>query len=99
MVKASLDKEQPQVKVPQFNLNSVLSLIVCGAIAYVGNSVTKLNESVARLQAARDGDARILAELMPKPEIMLRFSVAEKDILELRTRITAMEIEVNKLRK
>lgn len=91
-------KDQP-IKVPQFNLNSILTLIVSALLTFVWNSVIKLNENVARMQTTQEVTAQTLKDLMPKPEILLRFSVVEKDLIDLRSRATALEIEVAKIKR
>lgn len=84
----------------QFNLNSIFTIIVGAAVAFVWQSVTKLNDSMARLETAQTITQRTLTELMPKQEILLRFGTVEKDILDLRIRVQALEVKIaSELRK
>lgn len=93
-------KPNPNViKVPQFNFNSILMLVLSLLVTFVWNSVVKLNENVAKLQAAQESTSNTLKELMPKPEIMLRFGVVEKDLIELRLRVQTIELELAKGKK
>lgn len=86
----------------KLNLNSFLTIaigtIITSMIGFVWTNVVKTSESVIRLEANQVSMQKVIADVMPRAEIELRFRNIEGQILELKVRVQANDLELIKMR-
>lgn len=87
----------------KFNLNSVLTIavgcVISAMISFVWNGVVQMKDSVVRLEANQVTMQKVLVDVIPRAEMELRFKTIDGQIIELKLRQQANELEVIKLRE
>lgn len=80
------------------NLNTIFSGVAVILVATVCINLWTLNANMVKVQTNQETMATTLKELIPRNELDSRFRGYDREILELRSRIGATELEIIKIR-
>lgn len=86
-------------RMPGFNLNSVLTIIIGGILSFIWSSVVELNKGVVELKTIQEVTQKTLQELVPRAELELRFKAIESQIMELKVRQQGIDLELFKVKE
>jgi hypothetical protein len=81
------------------NLNTVLTGIVTALTLAVLSNGWDVNKSLIKVQANQDAMAKQLTDMVPRAEFETRFKSIEAQVLEVKVRQSAFELELMKLRE
>jgi len=90
---------QPKSKFFAVNLNTVLTGVVTAILIAVLSNGYTINKSIIELSFKSDEMSKKMQDIIPRAELETRFKVLESQVLEVKVRMQAVELEIMKLRE
>jgi len=81
------------------NLNTVLTTVGAALTVAVLSNGWDLNKSMIKVQVNQDAMSKQLTDMVPRAEFEARFKSIEAQVLEVKVRQSAFELELIKLRE
>ena len=85
---------QPKSKFFAVNLNTVLTGVVTAILIAVLSNGYTINKSIIELSFKSDEMSKKMQDIIPRAELETRFKVLESQVLEVKVRMQAVELEI-----